>query len=89
LAAAILGAQLRGEDDFVRHLDYIHFNPVKHGHAVRVQDCHIPRFAAGRASVSIRRMGPAIPAMVRRIPRSLDRAAEPAHSYRPLRLVRG
>ena len=29
---------LRGEDDFLRHLDYIHFNPVKHGHAVRVQD---------------------------------------------------
>ena len=29
---------LRGEDDFVRHLDYIHFNPVKYGHAVRVQD---------------------------------------------------
>jgi putative transposase len=29
---------LRDEDDFVRHLDYIHFNPVKHGHAIRVQD---------------------------------------------------
>jgi hypothetical protein len=25
-------------DDFARHLDYIHFNPVKHGHAIRVQD---------------------------------------------------
>jgi len=23
---------------FGRHLDYIHFNPVKHGHAVRVRD---------------------------------------------------
>jgi putative transposase len=22
----------------VRHLDYIHFNPVKHSHAIRVQD---------------------------------------------------
>ena len=32
---------------------------------------------------------PAFEAMVRRIPRSLDRAAEPAHSYRPLRIVRG
>ena len=31
---------------------------------------------------------PAFEAMVRRIPRNLDRAAEPAHSYRPLRLVR-
>jgi putative transposase len=29
---------LRDENDFVRHLDYIHFNPVKHGHAVRAQD---------------------------------------------------
>jgi putative transposase len=29
---------LRDEDDFVRHLDYIHFNPVKHGHAARVRD---------------------------------------------------
>ena len=32
---------------------------------------------------------PAFAAMVRRIPRSHDRAAESAHSYRPLRLVRG
>jgi hypothetical protein len=32
---------------------------------------------------------PAFEAMVRRIPRGLDRAAEPAHSYRPLRIVRG
>jgi hypothetical protein len=31
---------------------------------------------------------PAFEAMVRRIPRSLGRAAEPAHSYRPLRIVR-
>ena len=29
---------LRGEDDFVRHLDYIHFNPVKHGYVTRVGD---------------------------------------------------
>ena len=31
---------------------------------------------------------PAFEAMVRRIPRNLDHAAEPAHSYRPLRIVR-
>jgi len=24
---------LRDEDDFSRHADYIHYNPVKHGHA--------------------------------------------------------
>jgi predicted ester cyclase len=29
---------LRDEDDFARHLDYIHYNPVKHGHAARVRD---------------------------------------------------
>jgi putative transposase len=29
---------LRDQDDFSRHLDYIHFNPVKHGRAPRVQD---------------------------------------------------
>src|SRR5207237_10414847 len=29
---------LRDEDDFARHLDYIHFNPVKHGHIARPQD---------------------------------------------------
>ena len=32
---------------------------------------------------------PAFEAMVRRIPRSLGREAEPAHSYRPMRIVRG
>jgi putative transposase len=29
---------LRNEDDFARHVDYIHFNPVRHGHARRVRD---------------------------------------------------
>jgi len=29
---------LRDESDFARHADYIHFNPVKHGHVARVQD---------------------------------------------------
>ena len=31
---------------------------------------------------------PAFEAMVRRIPRNLNRTAEPAHSFRPLRIVR-
>lgn len=26
---------IRDEDDFARHLDYVHFNPVKHGHVER------------------------------------------------------
>jgi putative transposase len=29
---------LRDEQDFARHADYIHFNPVKHGHVKRVKD---------------------------------------------------
>jgi putative transposase len=29
---------LRDEADFARHVDYIHFNPVKHGHARRVSE---------------------------------------------------
>ena len=30
--------QIRNEDDFARHADYIHFNPVKHGHVRHVSD---------------------------------------------------
>ena len=29
---------IRDERDFERHVDYIHFNPVKHGHVTRVRD---------------------------------------------------
>jgi putative transposase len=29
---------IRDEDDFGRHVDYIHFNPVKHGLVTRVRD---------------------------------------------------
>jgi putative transposase len=29
---------LRDEADFARHVDYIHFNPVKHGYVSRVRD---------------------------------------------------
>ena len=29
---------IRDEDDFRRHMDYIHFNPVKHGLVKRVRD---------------------------------------------------
>jgi putative transposase len=30
--------QIRDELDFERHADYIHFNPVRHGHVARVAD---------------------------------------------------
>lgn len=29
---------LRDEDDLRRHVDYIHYNPVRHGHVTRVAD---------------------------------------------------
>ena len=29
---------LRDENDWRRHVDYIHYNPVKHGHAARAAD---------------------------------------------------
>ena len=29
---------IRDDDDLVRHINYIHYNPVKHGHATRVVD---------------------------------------------------
>ena len=29
---------IRDDTDFERHVDYIHFNPVKHGHVTRVAD---------------------------------------------------
>jgi putative transposase len=29
---------IRDEVDFARHVDYIHFNPVKHGYVLRVRD---------------------------------------------------
>jgi putative transposase len=32
------GHTIRDEDDFVRHVDYIHINPVKHGLVTRVRD---------------------------------------------------
>jgi len=35
---------LQDENDFARHADYIHFNPVKHGHAQRVKDWQYSSF---------------------------------------------
>ncbi len=32
------GSTPRNENDFTRHIDYIHFNPVKHGLVSRVCD---------------------------------------------------
>jgi len=29
---------IKDENDFIRHVEYIHYNPVKHGHVQRVRD---------------------------------------------------
>ncbi|MDB5942221.1 MAG: transposase IS200-family protein [Ramlibacter sp.] len=44
--------QIRDARDFANHVDYIHFNPVKHGLAQKAGDCAFelsPRGAARRA----------------------------------------
>jgi putative transposase len=38
LAAAVLEHVIRDGRDYERHVDYIHYNPVKHGHVARVAD---------------------------------------------------
>ena len=37
---------IRDEDDFTRHVDYIHYNPVKHGEAKRPRDWPLTSFHA-------------------------------------------
>jgi hypothetical protein len=44
LAAQVLGATVRDEDDLKYHLNYVHFNPVKHGLVSRVSDWPHPKF---------------------------------------------
>lgn len=29
---------IRNDDDYARHMDYLHYNPVKHGHVSQVKD---------------------------------------------------
>ena len=35
---------IRDDADLARHVDYIHFNPVKHGHVARVVDWQYSSF---------------------------------------------
>ena len=37
---------IRDDTDFERHVDYIHFNPVKHGLVTRCATGHTPHFTA-------------------------------------------
>ena len=38
MAKTVLEHCIRDEKDFIRHLDYIHYNPVKHGHVRKPKD---------------------------------------------------
>jgi REP element-mobilizing transposase RayT len=38
LAAPLLEHSIRDDADLERHVDYIHFNPIKHGYVARVAD---------------------------------------------------
>ncbi len=38
MAKALSEHVIRNDLDLQRHVDYIHFNPVKHGHVNRVMD---------------------------------------------------
>lgn len=35
---------IRDESDYARHVDYLHWNPMKHGVVEKVTGCPIPAF---------------------------------------------
>ncbi len=35
---------IRDEKDFLKHVEYIHYNPVKHGYAIAPSDWHYSSF---------------------------------------------
>jgi putative transposase len=49
--------QIRDEADYAAHVDYIHYNPVKHRHAARAADWPHSTFARWVGGVSIPRIG--------------------------------
>jgi putative transposase len=52
---------LRNEGDFERHVNYIHFNPVKHGHVSRVKDWPYSSFHRMVQAGVTRRIGRVMP----------------------------
>ena len=57
---------VRDEKDFARHVDYIHFNPVKHGHVTRVRIGRTRRFIGWSSWGFIRWIGRAMRRVMRR-----------------------
>ena len=48
---------IRDDRDFETHVDYIHFNPVKHGLVGRVRECRIRPFTDTYGAVCVRKIG--------------------------------
>jgi len=48
---------IRDDQDLGRHIDYIHFNPVKHGHVVRASDWAHSSISAYRAGLDRSELG--------------------------------
>jgi putative transposase len=68
---------VRDETDFARHVDYVHFNPVKHGLVSRVRDWPHSSFHRYVRSGILPRIGAAIRgAASRSISASLDEICE-------------
>jgi putative transposase len=44
MAAALWEHAVRDDKDFQRHVDYIHYNPIKHGYVTRVVDWQFSSF---------------------------------------------
>jgi putative transposase len=64
---------IRDEDDFARHVDYVHFNPVKHGHVRRVRDWPFSSFHRMVRLGVYPRIGPAMPRTTRTASASVNR----------------
>ena len=61
LATPFLGATIRDDRDYGIHLDYIHFNPVKHGLVTDVRQWPYRRIIGAWQRASIRRDGLGLP----------------------------
>jgi hypothetical protein len=48
---------IRDDADYAAHLDYVHYNPVKHGLVTAPGDCRIRRSEPAFDVVSIRSLG--------------------------------
>ncbi len=84
VAKTILEHTIRDESDFARHVDYIHFNPVKHAWCNASVTGRIPRFTVMCAKACCRTTGPAMRAAKAEISAS-DRHRRSPHERSDMR----